>query len=148
MDQYDKLKKESVDQFLSTLPPKQKLAVEACISAAKVKGPNGRRYTKQWMYECILMRFRGPALYRKMQRENTLPLPSTRTIQRYLKKMSPAYGFQRATFELLAEKAKEMPEDERHGNGCDNNHVNKLNFLVGMHLRLIPPFTCRCIASR
>ncbi|KAK3915244.1 Transposable element P transposase [Frankliniella fusca] len=115
MDQYDKLKKESVDQFLSTLPPKQKLAVEACISAAKVKGPNGRRYTKQWMYECILMRFRGPALYRKMQRENTLPLPSTRTIQRYLKKMSPAYGFQRATFELLAEKAKEMPEDERHG---------------------------------
>jgi len=67
------------------------------------------------MYECILMRYKGPALYRKLRRENTLPLPSPRTIQRYIQKLNPAYGFQTATFELLAKKIADMPEDERHG---------------------------------
>ncbi|KAK3910516.1 Transposable element P transposase [Frankliniella fusca] len=115
MEETKLLTEQKTEHILAPLAPKQRLSVEAIISAAKAKSSKGRRYTKDWMYECILMRFKGPALYRKMQTENILPLPSPRTIQRYLKKMKPAYGFQHATFELLAKKAKEMPVDERHG---------------------------------
>ncbi|KAK3907199.1 Transposable element P transposase [Frankliniella fusca] len=115
MEEMSNLKEKKVEQILASLQPKQRLSVQACISAAKAKSSKGRRYTKEWMYECILMRFKGPALYRKMQQEDILPLPSPRTIQRYLKKMRPAYGFQHAIFGLLSKKGKEMADDERHG---------------------------------
>lgn len=115
MKKCEEIKERAIEELLSTLPPTQQEAVKACINAAKAKSPRGRRYTKAWMYECILMRMKGPGLYRKMQLGNILPLPSPRQIQRYLKKMKPAYGFQNATFELLQKKAGEMGEDERHG---------------------------------
>ncbi|KAK3921473.1 DNA transposase, partial [Frankliniella fusca] len=115
MKKYDTSQKEKIDTLLASLPPNQHLSVQACINAAKAKSKKGRRYTKQWMFECILMRMKGPALYRKKQQDDILPLPSPRTIQRYLKKMKPAYGFNRVTFELLAQKAESMPADERHG---------------------------------
>ncbi|KAK3932240.1 Retinol dehydrogenase 11, partial [Frankliniella fusca] len=111
----DEMKQETVQKLLASLPPVQSIAVQACISAAKTKSPKGRRYSKQWMYECILMRMKGPALYRKMQQQNILPLPSTRTIQRYLRKMRPAYGFQRSTFDLLNQKCTVLSEGQRHG---------------------------------
>ena len=65
-----------------------------------------------------------------MQQNNILPLPSPRQIQRYLKKMKPAYGFQDATFDLLAKKAKEMGVDERHGNSFPISIIGKLHILT------------------
>jgi len=127
MAKYDNLKEEVVQVLLNSLPPSQRHMVKACIACAKVKGLKGRRYSKDWMYECILMRYKGPALYRKLRRENILPLPSPQTIQRYIKKLNPAYGFQSTTFELLAKKTAEMPEDERHGKF--SHHVN-LNYQI------------------
>lgn len=50
-----------------------------------------------------------------MLRDNFLPLPSIRTLQRYMKKLSPQYGFQKNVFEMLKEKAPHMEEAERHG---------------------------------
>ena len=115
MKKCEEISKSQLEAILNMLPPVQQEAVKACINAAKAKSRRGRRYTKAWMYECILMRMKGPALYRDMQKQNILPLPSPRQIQRYLKKMKPAYGFQNATFELLKQKVEEMDEDERHG---------------------------------
>ncbi|KAE8737771.1 hypothetical protein FOCC_FOCC016761 [Frankliniella occidentalis] len=113
--QYDTLKETQIEDLTKNLPPRQKEAVLACIHCAKAKGPNGRRYTQQWMYECALLRIKSPALYRKMRRDQTLALPSPRTLQRYMKRLKPAYGFLPATFEMLEKKSKEMEVDERHG---------------------------------
>ncbi|KAK3932915.1 Peroxynitrite isomerase THAP4, partial [Frankliniella fusca] len=115
MKKIEETKQDNVDKLLASLPTVQGMAVKACINAARAKSPKGRRYTKEWMYGCILMRMKGPALYRKMQQQNILALPSPRTIQRYLKKMKPAYGFQRTTFDLLGQKSAEMSEAQRHG---------------------------------
>ncbi|KAK3907771.1 Transposable element P transposase [Frankliniella fusca] len=115
MKKLNDLKESQVKEILDKLPSRQQEAVQACISAAKAKKPNGRRYTQQWIYECTLLRIKSCSLYRKMLRDQTLALPSLRTLQRYLKKMKPAYGFIPATFELLSKKGEEMQEDEKHG---------------------------------
>lgn len=115
MKKCEEMSNEKFEAILSLLPPVQQEAVKACMNAAKAKSPKGRRYTKAWVYECILMRMKGPALYRQMREQNILALPSPRQIQRYLKKMRPAFGFQHATFELLKQKVAEMDESERHG---------------------------------
>lgn len=115
MKKYDELKTDQLEKILKTLPPRQQEAVKACISAARAKKPCGRRYTQQWIYECSLMRIKSPTLYRKMIRDEILALPSFRQLQRYMKKLKPAYGFLEPTFELLKQKAAAMTEDERHG---------------------------------
>lgn len=51
-----------------------------------------------------------------MYREKILPLPSTVTLQRYIKKLIPAYGFHTSTFRMLEEKSKNIKSAERHGN--------------------------------
>jgi len=61
------------------------------------------------------MRIKSPKLYRKMRRDNILPLPSYTTLQRYIKKLRPVYGFSDATIKMMGLKVKEMTEMEKHG---------------------------------
>lgn len=42
-------------------------------------------------------------------------LPSLRTLQRYMERLSPAYGFQEYTFTMMKEQAAHMDEAKRHG---------------------------------
>ncbi|KAK3916855.1 Transposable element P transposase [Frankliniella fusca] len=115
MKKYDEINDQKIHDITKDLPQRQQLAVQACISAAKAKKPCGRRYTQQWIYECVLLRIKSCSLYRKMIRDEVLALPSLRTIQRYMKKLKPAYGFIPQTFELLSTKCEDMKEDEKHG---------------------------------
>jgi len=50
-----------------------------------------------------------------MRRENILPLPSYTTLQRYIKKLRPVYGFSEATIKIMGLKVKEMTEMDKHG---------------------------------
>jgi len=52
------------------------------------------------------MKIKGPALYKKMRRENILPLPSQTTLQNYMQNLKPSYGFQENVFDILEEKVK------------------------------------------
>ncbi len=112
---YEELKQCDIDKYIVNMPPRWQLAIKACITSAKAKSPQGRRYTTQWIYECQMLRIKSLALYKKMQRDNFLPLPSLRTLQRYMKNLSPAYGFQTNTFKLLKEKSISMDVQKRHG---------------------------------
>ena len=111
----EKIDQENLKSYLETMPPKWQTAVLACVSAAKAKSSQGRRYTTQWVYECQLLRIKSLSLYKKMLRDNFLPLPSLRTLQRYMRKLKPAYGFQENTFTMLKEKSALLPEALRHG---------------------------------
>ena len=117
-----RMKEEEIDELVKGFPPRWEMAIRACISAAKAKTANGRRFTTNWIYECQLLRIKSLGLYKKMLRDNFLPLPSLRTLQRYMKKLKPAYGFQTNVFELLKEKSQHMPEAERHGE-LNNNQI-------------------------
>ncbi|KAK3909704.1 Transposable element P transposase [Frankliniella fusca] len=108
------VKKEKVQEYIKNFPPKLQQVILSCINAARAKTPNGRRYTLNWVYECQMLRIKSLALYKKMCRDNFLPLPSLRTLQRYMRRLKPAYGFQETTFEMLKEKSPLMTEAERH----------------------------------
>jgi len=60
-----------VADIIKDLLDAQKEIVKACVMAANTK-PKGRRYSPEWVYECILMRIKSPSLCRRMQREKTL----------------------------------------------------------------------------
>ncbi|XP_050062945.1 uncharacterized protein LOC126552296 [Aphis gossypii] len=112
---YDNLSQTQLSSYINYPPEKQKEVVYACFNAAKNKSTKGRRYTVTWIYECLLMRIKSPKLYRKTRKDNTLPLPSYTTLQRYIKKIHPVYGFSEAAFEVMGLKTKDMSEMERHG---------------------------------
>jgi len=115
-NEYNSIKQAKVDEYITSLPSKQREVVKACLDAAKCKSSNGRRYyTKCWAYECLLMRIKSPKLYRKIRKDNVMPLPSFMTLSRYIKKLNPAYGFSQATFEIIGMKSKYMNAAERHG---------------------------------
>lgn len=109
---------QKAEQLLSMVEDKHKEVVKACIMSAKVKNKKNRRYTQDWMYNCILWRIKSGALYRKMLRDDTLPLPSLRTIQRYIRKIKPMFGYDQAIFDMMAKKCPDIPEAGRHGKSC------------------------------
>ena len=75
MKKCEEISKSQLEAILNMLPPVQREAVNACINAAKAKSRRRKRYAKAWMFECIFMRMKGPALYRGMQKQNILQLP-------------------------------------------------------------------------
>ncbi|KAK3907354.1 DNA transposase [Frankliniella fusca] len=109
--------KEVIDEAIKNLPPVQQEAVRVCFEAARRKTPCGRRYTIQWVYECMLIIIKSPDLYKHILEREILPMPSNTTIRGYLKKYRGAYGFQPATFHLLEKKAEELETEPNKRRG-------------------------------
>ncbi|XP_051170552.1 uncharacterized protein LOC127287589 [Leptopilina boulardi] len=57
---------ESLAKGIEELPPKEQLAVRACVNASKIKSPRGVRYSRQWVYECILLRIKSKKAYKHL----------------------------------------------------------------------------------
>lgn len=113
-DECKLVSKQSIDNCITTLPIEQQELVKSVISAAKCKTVR-RRYSLDWVYECLLMRIKGPKLYKQLRRENKLLLPLKKTLGRYIKKLCPTYGFLENTFHIMKDKAQYFSEEERHG---------------------------------
>lgn len=103
-----------INSEISKLPPTQQEAVRTCFSAAK-RPQKGRRYTQQWVYECLLMRIKSKKLYQDLRRRQILPLPHIDTLNKYVKRMGSAYGFNLAIFNLLSMKAQQLTREEKRG---------------------------------
>jgi len=86
-----------------------------CIQVAKAREPNGRRYTQKWLYECILLKIKNSGTYEHIIRHHLMPLPCISTIQRYIRKLKPAYGFQEGVFRILKEKSGGINNMEKEG---------------------------------
>lgn len=109
------LKKETVAERIKLLPDVQKQAVFACLAAAKRKGPHGNRFTQDWVYETILMRIKSPRLYEHIRSRKILILPSRSTLNRYMRKLHPKFGFQQSVFTVLKNKVASYHEGARRG---------------------------------
>ncbi|KAE8738109.1 hypothetical protein FOCC_FOCC016419 [Frankliniella occidentalis] len=105
---------ETINDIIKDLPEEQQLLVKTCFEAAKCE-KKGRRYDSEWIYECLLMRISAPKLYRKLCTENKLPLPHIRTLRRYMKNISPTYGFNENILQALSSRAESFSEQEKHG---------------------------------
>lgn len=110
------IQKETLQQKLKELdlPPEQEIMIESCIKTAKVAA-NGRRYDLKWIYECILMRIKSPTLYNHLRLRKILPLPCRSTLNRYMRKLHPMYGYQDTLFQTVKKKVSGYSEVQRHG---------------------------------
>lgn len=86
----------------------QQEAVKTCLTAAQCKGPTGIRYSQPWILECILFRIKSRRAYLHVLSHQIFQVPTIDTLNKYLKKMKPSYGFNAETFDLLRAKAAEM----------------------------------------
>lgn len=107
------LKNSIFKKEIGLLPSSQQESITACLSANQKK-KKGIRYTRDWIYECILLKIRGNASYNYFRRHKLLQLPHPTTIYRYLRNMKSCFGFQPQIFNLIKEKVKFMaPKDKR-----------------------------------
>ncbi|KAK3924076.1 Transposable element P transposase, partial [Frankliniella fusca] len=110
-----KLEKSQVSESIKDLPAPQQHAVMACLAAAKRKGPQGNRFLLDWIYECLLMRIKGPKSYEHIRSRKILVLPSRTTLNRYMRKLHPGYGYQPQLFQVLKQKITDFSEGAKHG---------------------------------
>ncbi|KAK3931250.1 ATP-dependent RNA helicase dbp9 [Frankliniella fusca] len=75
-----RIREEQVEETIKLLPPEQQCLVKACSEASKQANTKGCRCATDWIYECMLMRIKAPALYEKLRRENKIALPSKRKL--------------------------------------------------------------------
>ncbi|KAK3924036.1 Transposable element P transposase, partial [Frankliniella fusca] len=99
-----KLEKNQVEKKVEILPPAQQQAVMACFEASKRPDAHGNRFHVEWVYECLLMRIKSPNLYEHIRRHKILVLPHRTTLNRYMRKLKPVYGFQSVLFDVLNKK--------------------------------------------
>ncbi|XP_044589045.1 uncharacterized protein LOC123268192 [Cotesia glomerata] len=105
-----------VEREIQQLPEEYKIVVSSCFEAAKKSNSHGRRYTLEWIYECLLIRLKNRNTYQFIRQRNILPLPSLETLNKFVRKIScSAYGFQPSTFNCLKERCQSMKESERRG---------------------------------
>ena len=104
-----------VREAIASLPPEQQEMIEMCLMSAKATKSQGRRYTKQWVYICLLLRIKSKKTYSHLRKRDILPLPHPETLARYIRKMGNSYGFQDAMFECLKTKGLEMHPHDRRG---------------------------------
>lgn len=103
-----------MEEAIAKLPQNQQLAVKACFASAKLSNMKGMRYSKEWVYECILLRIKSTKTYNHLRSHNILTLPSIETLNLYVKIIKGSYGFQMSTFEMLKKKTANMePNDVR-----------------------------------
>jgi len=112
-----------LQKLIEKLPDTQKEAVMACYKCAKAKRRQGRRYTLEWVYECILLRTKGPALYDMIREKDIPPVPKRETLNACTRAVGAACGFQDSIFQQLAEKTAHMPDADKRGN------INLFSFL-------------------
>lgn len=105
---------DKIENIINKLPENQQMVVRTCFETVG-RPVFGKRYSKEWIYTCILLKIKSPKLYRHMRTRELLPLPAPSTLSNYIRNIDSAYGFQNKLFELLKEKTKNMTEFERHG---------------------------------
>lgn len=129
-----KLKKSQVSEAIQDLPVPQQHAVMACLAAAKRKGPKGNRFLLDWIYECLLMRIKSPKLYEHIRERKILVLPSRTTLNRYMRKLHPGYGYQPQLFQVLKQKISDFSEGAKHGKCCKIIHQKNVNKQIMTYL--------------
>lgn len=107
---------ENFNDKIKDMPPKQQLAVKACLKASERKNTCGMHYEKEWLLECIIMRMKSPRLYEHMRLNKIMVLPSRTCLQKSLKAYRGGFGFNKRMLPVLKEKVKELDSFSRHGN--------------------------------
>ncbi|KAH7964989.1 hypothetical protein HPB49_002734 [Dermacentor silvarum] len=99
----------------ANLSEAQQMLVRECVEAARHQSKKGRRYTNNWLLLCLLLHIRSPSAYRFFRENDVLPLPSVKTIRRYISRVDMKCGFDKYFFSALKNKLQMKPTFSRHG---------------------------------
>ncbi|KAH7953411.1 hypothetical protein HPB49_007990 [Dermacentor silvarum] len=99
----------------ANLSETQQMLVRECVEAARHQSKKGRRYTNNWLLLCLLLHIRSPSAYRFFRENDVLPLPSVKTIRRYISRVDMKCGFDKYFFSALKNKLQTKPTFSRHG---------------------------------
>nr|XP_037289630.1 uncharacterized protein LOC119183564 [Rhipicephalus microplus] len=130
-----------LQEQIGSLPTHQQEAVKHCFAAAKVK-PNGLRYSKSWLLDCIIMKMKGPRLWRRncfkgprlcehLRKNKILALPSKSTLKRYVSVYRTLFGFNEKILKKLNSKTAELDVSKRHGGSL----IDKLKLSESLSVR-------------
>lgn len=103
-----------LEKAIAKLPEVQQDFVRICFKAVKVS-PKQIRYSTDFIYESLLMKIKSRRLYNHMRKRKILHLPSLTTLNTYISKLQPKYGFQQAVFDDLLLKAGRMNIQDKQG---------------------------------
>lgn len=98
MDECAKRDDSAIANAIKDLPDAHQMLVKQCLSAAKKGGKRNRRYTPDWVYECLFMRIKSPALYEHLRKKDILPLPTQTTLLKYISSFDVGFGFKQELF--------------------------------------------------
>ncbi|KAH0549860.1 hypothetical protein KQX54_015363 [Cotesia glomerata] len=106
----------AIKKAIMKLPKGFQNVVNSCFEAANKKNCKGRRYTLEWIYECILIHIKSRRAYQFLRTRNILPLPCIETLNKFIRRISSsAYGFQPATFQGLQQRCETMDKGQKRG---------------------------------
>ncbi|KAH8031901.1 hypothetical protein HPB51_021543 [Rhipicephalus microplus] len=74
----------SINEHLMSLPPLQQIAFKMSLKQIEAKGPQGVRYTRSWVLNCLLLHISSPKAYNLIRKMNLLPLPTTSRLNQVL----------------------------------------------------------------
>lgn len=67
---------ETIREAIKFLPPIQQVAFELSLNNVKVKGPQGVRYARTWVMNCLLLRIASHKAYNLLRSMKLLALPT------------------------------------------------------------------------
>lgn len=112
------------------LTPINEMVINEILNSVETS-PKGRRYSQEWIYECIMFRLKaGNSPYLHLRKRGVLPLPCKRTIQNYMSNMESTYGFQDVVFQIMKEKSANLSPSARRGQYDIYMNFEKKIFLV------------------
>ncbi|XP_056646529.1 uncharacterized protein LOC130451506 isoform X1 [Diorhabda sublineata] len=115
-DKYTQISDKSFQRRIQSLDESERLVVTTFFEMAKKSNSKGRRYKLEWIYECLLIRFKSSSLYEMLRKRKILPLPTKSTLDKYIRRLnSSAYGFQPVLFECMKKRGENMPLSDRRG---------------------------------
>lgn len=123
----DCAKKVDVSELMEGFSANQRNTVQAFLDGSKRKGPTGHRYSREWMYQCLLMRDKGPRLYKYLREKDILPLPSHKSLQRYSSSLNGGCGFQEGLVLVWDDRVT-------HAEGEQRSVITELNPSPGLSL--------------
>ena len=82
----------------------QRMVIDEILRTSKVEKSTSRRYSPEWLLNCLILYIKSPKTYNFLRNKDILPLPCKSTIKKYLKNSNVGVGFDEEFFSLFEKK--------------------------------------------
>lgn len=108
-------KSASISKHLMSLPPLQQLAFKTSLKQMEAKGPQGVRYSRSWVLNCLLLHISSPKAYNLIRKMNLLPLPTCSRLNQVLSGVPCEYGYNHVVLQALEAFFADKRDVEKYG---------------------------------